>query len=94
MWSGWTNNATIGTILGYVFYWLTVTVALVYMKWKEGRTSLFGYKSAAGRRREVMRAEKLAATAGEDGGSDDKLEKEQSKSDDGAHHGTAPTLLI
>nr|ABE60665.1 Ftr1 protein [Phanerodontia chrysosporium] len=48
---GWTNSATIGTILGYVFYWLAAMVVLVYMKYKEGRTKLFGMESAAGVRR-------------------------------------------
>jgi high-affinity iron transporter len=35
---GWDNNASIGTILSYVFYWLAVIAALVYLKWKEVRT--------------------------------------------------------
>ncbi|KAK4058262.1 high-affinity iron permease [Microbotryomycetes sp. JL221] len=48
---GWTNNATVGTILSYVFYWIAVIVALVYMKWSEGRTSFFGIHSKAGHRR-------------------------------------------
>lgn len=59
------------------------------MKFKEGRTTLFGFKSEAGRRREAMRADK-AANAGVE---DDKLEKEHSNSDDGAH-ATAPTLTL
>jgi len=45
---GWTNNATLGTILSYVFYWLAVIVVLVYTKYKEGRTKVFGYESEAG----------------------------------------------
>ena len=32
---GWNNTATVGTILAYIFYWLFVIGALVYMKWKE-----------------------------------------------------------
>ncbi|KAL6301417.1 Ftr1 protein [Sparassis latifolia] len=32
---GWTNSASIGTILAYVFYWLAVITALVRMKYKE-----------------------------------------------------------
>ncbi|KAI0790434.1 Ftr1 protein [Abortiporus biennis] len=48
---GWTNNATIGTVLSYVFYWIAVIVALIYLKFKEGRTKLFGRESAAGIRR-------------------------------------------
>ncbi|GAA6062655.1 hypothetical protein JCM10212_003467 [Sporobolomyces blumeae] len=53
---GWTNNATIGTILSYCFYWITAIVCLVYMKWSEGRTTFFGMKSAAGHRREARAA--------------------------------------
>jgi len=47
---GWTNNATVGTVLSYVFYWLAVMVVLVYMKYKEGRTKLLGFESEAGAR--------------------------------------------
>ncbi|KAI0347220.1 iron permease FTR1 [Trametopsis cervina] len=66
---GWTNNATIGTVLGYVFYWVAAIVVLIYLKWKEGRTKLFGKESAAGvRRREIAgrRAdpERASASAG------------------------------
>ncbi|KNZ81593.1 Plasma membrane iron permease [Termitomyces sp. J132] len=32
---GWTNNATLGTVLSYVFYWLAAMVTLTYMKFKE-----------------------------------------------------------
>lgn len=32
---GWTNNATIGTVLSYVFYWLAVIVVLIFLKYKE-----------------------------------------------------------
>ncbi|GBE89113.1 Plasma membrane iron permease [Sparassis crispa] len=48
---GWTNSASIGTILAYVFYWLAVITALVRMKYKEGRTKIFGRESAAAVRR-------------------------------------------
>ena len=48
---GWTNSATIGSILAYVFYWLAAMVTLTVMKWLEGRTTLFGRESATGRRR-------------------------------------------
>lgn len=30
------------------------------MKWSEGRTSIFGFKSAAGKRRVIARAEKAS----------------------------------
>ncbi|KAI0070989.1 Ftr1 protein [Panus rudis PR-1116 ss-1] len=48
---GWTNNATLGSVLSYVFYWIAAIVALIYLKFKEGRTKLFGRESAAGERR-------------------------------------------
>ncbi|KAG6915687.1 hypothetical protein DXG01_010415 [Tephrocybe rancida] len=55
---GWTNNATLGTVLGYVFYWIAIMATLVYLKFKEGRTKLFGRESAAGiRRKNVRRAQ-------------------------------------
>ncbi|KII91246.1 hypothetical protein PLICRDRAFT_105468 [Plicaturopsis crispa FD-325 SS-3] len=54
---GWTNNGTLGTVLSYVFYWVAVIAALVYIKWKEGRTKFAGMESAAGvRRREAAAA--------------------------------------
>ncbi|KAF9003374.1 iron permease FTR1 [Cyathus striatus] len=59
---GWTNSATLGSVLSYVFYWLAVIAVLIYMKFREGRTKLFGYESAAGRRRRINREEKAAAS--------------------------------
>jgi high-affinity iron transporter len=53
---GWTNNATVGSVLAYVFYWLAVVAVLVYMKFKEGRTKVLGRESAAGVRRREARA--------------------------------------
>jgi high-affinity iron transporter len=35
---GWTNSATLGSVLAYVFYWLMVIAILVTMKVREGRT--------------------------------------------------------
>jgi high-affinity iron transporter len=35
---GWTNSATLGSVLAYVFYWLLVIGILVSMKVREGRT--------------------------------------------------------
>ncbi|PPQ87567.1 hypothetical protein CVT25_005823 [Psilocybe cyanescens] len=52
---GWTNNATLGSVLSYVFYWLAVIVVLIYVKFKEGRTTLMGRESAAGVRRRRAR---------------------------------------
>ena|SRR6266850_4244216 len=39
----------VGTVLSYVFYWLAVIVALVVLKWREGRLRVFGLESAAGK---------------------------------------------
>ncbi|KAI9345023.1 iron permease FTR1/Fip1/EfeU [Obelidium mucronatum] len=36
---GWTNNATIGTIVSYILFWLAVSVTLVVLKLKERRNS-------------------------------------------------------
>ncbi|KAG1769349.1 iron permease FTR1/Fip1/EfeU [Suillus occidentalis] len=50
---GWTNTATLGSVLSYVFYWFLVIGVLVRMKFKEGRTKIFGWESAAGTRRRL-----------------------------------------
>ncbi|KAG8755297.1 high-affinity iron permease [Serendipita sp. 396] len=34
---GWSNDGSVGTVLAYIFYWWAAIVALVYMKWREGR---------------------------------------------------------
>ena len=58
---GWTNSATIGTVLSYIFYWLLAIAILVYMKFTEGRTKLLGKESAAGKRRRERKEERAAA---------------------------------
>ncbi|EJF63923.1 Ftr1 protein [Dichomitus squalens] len=61
---GWTNSATVGSVLSYVFYWLAVVAVLIHMKFKEGRTKLLGKESAMGRkRRERMEAQEASAVA-------------------------------
>ncbi|KDQ13780.1 hypothetical protein BOTBODRAFT_160045 [Botryobasidium botryosum FD-172 SS1] len=50
---GWTNTATLGTILCYSFYWIAVIGILVYLKWSEGRSTILGFKSRAYREREA-----------------------------------------
>ena len=53
---GWTNSATIGSVLAYSLYWVMAIVALVWIKWREGRVKLGGrWESAAGRKRRVRR---------------------------------------
>lgn len=62
---GWNNNASIGTILGYVFYWIGVMLALIYYKWSEGRFTFFGlFKSKAYKER-MLRREQKAAMSGD-----------------------------
>ena len=58
---GWTNTATVGTVLAYVFYWLLAIALLVWMKYSEGRTKVLGYESAAGRRRREKKAHSAEA---------------------------------
>jgi len=53
--TGWTNSATLGTILSYVFYWLAVIATLVFLKWREGRVRVFGFESAVGKARRLRR---------------------------------------
>jgi high-affinity iron transporter len=65
---GWTNSATQGSVLSYVFYWLMVIVALVRMKFKEGRTKLLWLESAAGMRRRLA-SERQAEEAADEKGS-------------------------
>lgn len=62
---GWSNNGSLGTILSYVFYWIAVIATLVFLKFKEGRTKLFGKESAAAIRRQNLRREKAASQEAE-----------------------------
>jgi high-affinity iron transporter len=62
---GWTNSATQGSVLSYVFYWVMVIVVLVCMKFKEGRTKLFGLESAAGTRRRLAGEKQAEEAVGE-----------------------------
>jgi len=60
---GWSNDASIGTILSYVFYWIAVIVGLVWMKWSEGRMTFFGIQSAAAKRTAARHAVRDARDA-------------------------------
>lgn len=62
---GWTNNATVGSVLAYCFYWIACIATLIYMKWSEGRTTIFGLKSAAWHRRAARRARGETSSAGD-----------------------------
>lgn len=57
------NNASVGTILAYVFYWLLIIATLLYLKWSEGRLVFFGKGSKAHQRR--AQRERAAAIANE-----------------------------
>ncbi|KAI0305241.1 iron permease FTR1 family-domain-containing protein [Multifurca ochricompacta] len=50
---GWTNTATLGSVLSYVFYWIAAIVALVTLKWREGRVVVFGLESTTGKARRL-----------------------------------------
>lgn len=61
---GWNNTASLGTILGYCFYWISVMAALIYYKWSEGRFTFFGkFASKAHTRRMAARQERAAGGA-------------------------------
>ncbi|KAF7966102.1 hypothetical protein HWV62_40030 [Athelia sp. TMB] len=60
---GWTNDASVGSVLAYVGYWVAVIAALVAIKFREGRTRLGRWESAAGRARREARAAREAAGA-------------------------------
>lgn len=55
---GWNNEANLGSILSYCFYWIAIICALVWYKWKEGRVTFLGKGSAAYRRRQAARSER------------------------------------
>jgi len=58
---GWSNNASIGSVLSYIFYWLAVMVVLLCMKYKEGTIKLFGCESAAYRRHIARQSQRSAS---------------------------------
>ncbi|EIW77037.1 iron permease FTR1 [Coniophora puteana RWD-64-598 SS2] len=60
---GWQNSATQGSVLSYVFYWLAVIAALVRLKFIEGRTKIFWFESAAGKRRRRANEERERASS-------------------------------
>lgn len=72
---GWTNSATYGSVSGYVAYWVAVMIALVGLKWKEGRMTVFGKESKIARERRERREK--AAVEGE-GEREAEHEKERS----------------
>jgi len=81
---GWTNSATQGSVLSYVFYWLAVIVTLIYMKYKEGRTTLVGRESAAGvRRREARDRNQLAIDSQETDSKKESVTEETHAIEDG-----------
>ncbi|KIK57219.1 hypothetical protein GYMLUDRAFT_46470 [Collybiopsis luxurians FD-317 M1] len=79
---GWTNSAALGSILSYVLYWVVVIITLIFMKFREGRTTLFGYESSVGRSRRIRR-EKAAVQSS----STEIMEPSKSISDSGEASG-------
>lgn len=77
---GWNNTATLGSVLSYVFYWIAIMVVLVYLKWKEGRISFFGFKSAVATRREEKQHEAYH-TGGYEAGA--RIEEKKSRHGEG-----------
>ncbi|EJU01308.1 iron permease FTR1 [Dacryopinax primogenitus] len=76
---GWNNTATLGAVLAYVFFWVFVICTLTFLKWKEGRTHLFGWKSKAYVVRQQRFKERAAAAAAAESasiGSDEKASLE------------------
>ncbi|WVF72280.1 hypothetical protein IAT40_007092 [Kwoniella sp. CBS 6097] len=55
---GWNNTGTWWTISTYMAYWIIITLTLVKMKYKEGRTALCGQLSKAAWEREFARRER------------------------------------
>ncbi|WVQ78001.1 hypothetical protein IAT38_000082 [Cryptococcus sp. DSM 104549] len=45
---GWNNTGTWWTVSTYMAYWIAIMATLTAMKWREGRTSILGYKSRRG----------------------------------------------
>lgn len=80
---GWNNDANLGSILSYVFYWIAVMGGLYYNKWSEGRCTFFGRGSAAYNRRMERRAEKAQMPSRQ-------LSPEGSGSEAGSHGKQAP----
>ncbi|KIY47457.1 iron permease FTR1 [Fistulina hepatica ATCC 64428] len=83
---GWTNSATIGSVVSYVVYWLAAMFILACMKYKEGRTRIFGHESAAGRQLRISREKKtVAPTASDTKVADEKVASgtERTTSEDG-----------
>ncbi|KAJ9107945.1 hypothetical protein QFC19_002688 [Naganishia cerealis] len=90
---GWNNNASIGTILGYCMYWIAIMVALIYIKWSEGRVTFFGYGSKAHHRMVARRTERETsansdAKAPVTGPSDAARRDSDYSSEDGKHSDT------
>lgn len=93
---GWNNDASLGSILSYVFYWFAVMLALVYNKWSEGRFTFFGKGSGAYHRR----MERRNLGAHESDYKADRILAPESPSSEGTHKpgyedaiSAAPTLL-
>jgi high-affinity iron transporter len=91
---GWNNDANLGSILSYVFYWIAVMGGLYYNKWSEGRCTFFGRGSSAYNRRMERRAEKARqpspSISNEDSTNEEVSHKKTGSNED---IGVAPLLM-
>lgn len=91
---GWNNDANLGSILAYVFYWIAVMGGLYYNKWSEGRCTFFGRGSSAYNRRMERRAEKARqpspSISNEDSTNEEVSHKKTGSNED---IGVAPLLM-
>ncbi|KAM0750488.1 iron permease FTR1 [Meredithblackwellia eburnea MCA 4105] len=58
---GWSNNCSYGDLISYIGFWLAVAFTLIYMKWQEGRCTIFGKHSQARLRRLALKKQAQAA---------------------------------
>ena len=52
---GWTNSATIGSVVSYCVYWIVITCALLFMRWDENRTERGAQTILFWKRRKIAR---------------------------------------
>ncbi|WVR05101.1 hypothetical protein IAU60_002113 [Kwoniella sp. DSM 27419] len=55
---GWNNTGTVWTVSTYIAYWAVITMMLVRMKFREGRTVICGQMSRSGWERELVKRQR------------------------------------
>ncbi|OAV97087.1 hypothetical protein PTTG_12673 [Puccinia triticina 1-1 BBBD Race 1] len=48
---GWNNTGSILTVMIYISFWLIASATLIFMKWHEGRCTIFNFSSSARKKR-------------------------------------------